>query len=67
MFDTPSSSPVDNPISSWMVQDALSSDEAAVKLISGLVNVSNHLLAKLEKATGVGSMEVLRDLALREY
>jgi hypothetical protein len=65
-FYTPDIRPMDNPIAHWMLEDAVKSDEEMADLLVGLLNVSNILLVRQEKLTGLTAEEILQDI-VRKY
>lgn len=55
-----------NPIAHWMLEDAVSSDEEMADLLVGLINLSNILLVRQEKLTGLTPDQTLQDI-LQKY
>ena len=45
------------------LEQAFTSDEEMALLVSGMSNLAQHLLAKLEQATGATTSEILDDIA----
>ena len=60
-FDTPDQRL--DPMADLMSEQAFTSDEEMALLVSGMSNLAQHLLVKLEKATGATVSEILDDIA----
>ena len=60
---------VDNPdqrldsMADLRLEQAFTSDEEMALLVSGMSNLAQHLLVKLEQATGATTSEILDDIA----
>ena len=52
-----------DPMADLMLEQAFTSDEEMALLVSGMSNLAQHLLGKLEKATGATMSEILDDIA----
>ncbi len=60
-FDTPDQRL--DPMADLRLEQAFTSDEEMALLMSGMTNLTQHLLAKLEQATGATTSEILNDVA----
>ena len=52
-----------DPMADLMLEQAFTSDEEMALLLSGMSNLAQHLLVKLEQATGATMSEILDDIA----
>ena len=52
-----------DPMADLMLEQAFTTDEEMALLVSGMSNLAQHLLGKLEKATGATMSEILDDIA----
>jgi hypothetical protein len=52
-----------NPMVDLRREQAFTSDEEMALLMSGMTNLTQHLLVKLEQATGATTSEILNDVA----
>jgi hypothetical protein len=52
-----------DPMADLMLEQAFTSDEEMALLMSGMFNLAQHLLVKLEQATGATMSEILDDIA----
>ena len=52
-----------DPMADLMLEQAFISDEEMAMLMSGMSNLAQHLLVKLEQATGATMSEILDDIA----
>ncbi len=60
-FDTPDQRL--DPMADLRLEQAFTSDEEMALLVSGMSNLAQHLLVKLEQSTGVPTSEILDDIA----
>ena len=52
-----------DPMADLMLEQAFTSDEEMALLLSGMSNLAQHLLVKLEQATGATMSEILEGIA----
>ena len=52
-----------DPMADLMLEQAFASDEEMALLVSGMSNLAQQLLVKLEQATGATMSEILDDIA----
>ena len=52
-----------DPMADLRLEQAFTSDEEMALLLSGMSNLAQHLLVKLEQATGATMSEILNDVA----
>ena len=52
-----------DPMADLRLEQAFTSNEEMALLVSGMSNLAQHLLVKLEKATGATISEILDDIA----
>jgi hypothetical protein len=52
-----------DPMADLRLEQAFTSDEEMALLVSGMSNLAQHLLVKLEQATGATTSEILDDVA----
>jgi hypothetical protein len=52
-----------NPMVDLRREQVFTSDEEMALLMSGMINLTQHLLVKLEQATGATTSEILNDVA----
>ena len=52
-----------DPMAELRLEQAFTSDEEMALLASGMSNLAQHLLVKLEQATGATTSEILDDIA----
>ena len=52
-----------DPMADLRLEQAFTSDEETALLVSGMSNLAQHLLVKLEQATGATTREILNDVA----
>jgi transcriptional regulator CtsR len=52
-----------DPMADLMLEQAFTSDEEMALLLSGMSNLAQHLLVKLQQATGATTSEILDDIA----
>ena len=52
-----------DPMANLRFEQAFSSEEEMALLVSGMSNLTQHLLVKLEQATGATTSEILNDVA----
>ena len=52
-----------DPMADLMLEQAFASDEEMALLVSGMSNLAQRLLVKLEQATGATMSEILDDIA----
>jgi hypothetical protein len=52
-----------DPMADLRFEQAFTSDEEMALLMSGMSNLTQHLLVKLEQATGATTSEILHDVA----
>ena len=51
-----------DPVAHLRLEHAFTSDEEVSLLVSGMSNLANHLLARLEQTTGATTREILDDV-----
>ena len=52
-----------DPVADLRLEQAFSSDEETALVLSGMSNLAQHLLVKLQQATGATTSEILDDIA----
>ena len=52
-----------DPMADLMLEQVFTSDDEMALLLSGMSNLAQHLLVKLEQATGAPMSEILDDIA----
>ena len=59
--DAPDQRP--DPVADLRLEQAFTSDKEMALLVAGMSNLAQHLLVKLEQATGATTSEILDDVA----
>ena len=52
-----------DPVADLRLEQAFTSDEETALVLSGMSNLAQHLLVKLQQATGATTSEILDDIA----